>query len=33
MPVWETLLWFVALFVLAYGLCQIPRLLARRIRF
>lgn len=33
MPVWETLLWFVALFVLAYALCQIPRLLARYIRF
>ena len=30
MPVWMSVLWFVALFFLAFGLCQIPRLLARR---
>ena len=30
MPVWMSVLWFAALFVLAFGLCQIPRLLARR---
>jgi hypothetical protein len=30
MPVWQSILWFVALFILAFSLCQIPRLLARR---
>ena len=30
MPAWASVLWFVALFFLAFGLCQIPRLLARR---
>ena len=29
MPVWMSVLWFVALFMLSFGLCQIPRLLAR----
>ena len=29
MELWETLLWFVALFVLAFVLCQIPRGLSR----
>jgi len=31
MPVWQSILWLVALFFLAFGLCQIPRLLSRRI--
>ena len=31
MPVWMSVLWFVALFLLSFGLCQIPRLLARRV--
>ncbi|MBQ9043852.1 MAG: hypothetical protein IJ111_13685 [Eggerthellaceae bacterium] len=30
MPVWQSVLWFVALFFLAFGLCQIPRLLSRK---
>ena len=30
MPVWMSVLWFVALFLLSFGLCQIPRGLARR---
>ena len=30
MPVWMSVLWFVALFCLSFALCQIPRLLARR---
>ena len=30
MAPWASVLWFAALFVLAFGLCQIPRLLARR---
>lgn len=30
MPVWMSVLWFIALLVLAVSLCQIPRLLARR---
>ena len=30
MPVWMSVLWFAALFVLAFSLCQIPRLLARK---
>ena len=30
MPVWQSILWFVVLFILAVGLCQIPRLLARK---
>ena len=30
MPLWQTLLWFVALCVLAFALCQLPRLLGRR---
>jgi hypothetical protein len=29
MPVWMSVLWFAVLFMLAFGLCQIPRLLAR----
>ena len=29
MPVWQSVLWFAALFVLAFGLCQIPRLASR----
>ena len=29
MPVWQSIAWFVALFVLAFALCQIPRLLSR----
>ena len=32
MAVWESLLWFAALFVLAFALCQIPRLIARRVK-
>ena len=32
MPVWQSVLWFVALFFLAFGICQIPRLLARRVK-
>ncbi len=31
MPVWQSVLWFAALFFLAVGLCQIPRLLSRRL--
>ena len=31
MPVWQSVLWFIALFVLAFALCQIPRLLSRRL--
>lgn len=30
MPVWTSVLWFAALFVLSFSLCQIPRLLAKR---
>ena len=30
MPVWQSILWFIVLFILAISLCQIPRLLARR---
>ena len=30
MTPWMAVLWFIALFVLAFSLCQIPRLLARR---
>ena len=30
MPVWMSVLWFIALFALAFGLCQIPRLLGRK---
>ncbi len=30
MPVWMSVLWFVVLFVLAFALCQIPRVLARK---
>lgn len=29
MPAWMSALWFVALFILSFSLCQIPRLLAR----
>ena len=29
MPLWMTLLWFAALLVLAFALCQVPRLLGR----
>ena len=29
MPVWQSIAWFAALFVLAFALCQIPRLLSR----
>ena len=32
MELWETLIWFVVLFVLAFGLCQIPRFLSRFVR-
>lgn len=31
MPVWMSVLWFVALFFLSFSLCQIPRLLARKV--
>lgn len=31
MPVWMSVLWFAALFALSFSLCQIPRLLARRL--
>ena len=30
MPAYMSVLWFAALFVLSFGLCQIPRLIARR---
>ena len=30
MPVWQSVLWFIALCVLAIALCQLPRLLGRR---
>ena len=30
MPVWMSIAWFAALFVLAFSLCQIPRMLARK---
>ena len=30
MPVWQSILWFVALFFLAFGLCQVVRMVARR---
>ena len=30
MPIWMSVLWFVVLFVVAFGLCQVPRLAARR---
>ena len=29
MPWWVSVLWFVVLFLLAFGLCQLPRLVAR----
>ena len=32
MPVWMSVLWLVALFLLAFGLSQLPRLVSRRIR-
>ena len=32
MPIWQSILWFIVLFILAFSLCQIPRLLARRKR-
>lgn len=30
-PVWMSVLWFAALFVLSFALCQIPRLIARKL--
>ena len=32
MPVWQSILWFAALFALGFSLCQIPRLASRRKR-
>ncbi|MBR3181871.1 MAG: hypothetical protein IKF56_04450 [Eggerthellaceae bacterium] len=29
MPIWQSIAWFIALFVLSFALCQIPRLLSR----
>ena len=31
MPLWQTVLWFIALCALAFALCQLPRLLGRRL--
>lgn len=31
MPIWMSILWFVVLFIVAFALCQVPRLIARRI--
>ena len=31
MPVWMSVLWFVVLFLIAFGLCQLPRLLGRKL--
>lgn len=32
MPLWQTTAWFIALCALAIGLCQIPRLVGRKVR-
>ena len=32
MPLWMTVLWFIALFILAFGLCQLPRIAGRHAR-
>ena len=31
MPLWQTVLWFIALLAFAFALCQLPRLLGRRL--
>ena len=31
MPLWQTVLWFIALLALAFALCQLPRLLGKRL--
>lgn len=31
MPLWQTVLWFFALLALAFALCQLPRLLGKRL--